>query len=216
MSKVPSDGAILQRVFGLFAGQLSRPLLGAIVLFFFFPVTAHAQHLVALGAGAGTNGLQGQIGIRANDYLQVRAAYSNIAVGLDDLDLPSGDLRQQASITYAIEQGELLVDVHPFKNWFKLTLGGGYALGREASVYMIVLDTVYAGEDGSDPDNLGDFILYPEDLGFVDIQFLWNQWTPYVGFGFGRAVPNKRIGLSVDLGAYYLGSIRVEAEGLSH
>ena len=133
-------------------------------------------------------------------------------VAATDIDLSTDQVRQKANFNYLLENGDLFLDIHPFKNWFKICVGGSYNFQHRTLVGLSLQDTVYAGEDGDDPDDLGDFILYPDDLGFVNIDFLWNNINPYVGLGFSRAVPKKRVGFSVDFGVNYIGKITIEAE----
>lgn len=51
--------------------------------------------------------------------------------------------------------------------------------------------------------------LTPEDVGTVDLNIRWQSVLGYVGWGFGRSIPRKRIGLGVEMGVYYLGKPRV-------
>jgi len=171
-----------------------------------------AQRYVGVGVNAGTNGLGIQLGYKLSDNFFIKSSYSNINLNVEDIDLSTDQVRQKANFNYLLENGDLFLDIHPFKNWFKICVGGSYNFQHRTLVGLSLQDTVYAGEDGDDPDDLGDFILYPDDLGFVNIDFLWNNINPYVGLGFGRAVPKKRVGFSVDFGVNYIGKITIEAE----
>lgn len=174
--------------------------------------SAQSNRKIGIGGGFGSNGASGQLGFKVSDYLFLNAAYSNLQIEVGPLDLSTPELRQSATLNYGLEQTEFMVHVHPFKNWFKISVGASYALDMASRVSLTLLDTVYAGEDGNDPDDLGDFVLYPEDLGFVNIDFIRNNISPYIGLGFGRAVPKKRVGMTLDMGMYYTGSYRIEAE----
>lgn len=171
-----------------------------------------AQRNIGVGVNAGTNGLGIQLGYKLSENFFIKSSYSNIALNIDDIDLSTDQVRQKANFSYLLQNGDLILDIHPFKNWFKICAGGSYNFQQRTLVGLSLQDTVYAGEDGDDPDDLGDFILYPDDLGFVNIDFLWNNINPYVGLGFGRAVPKKRVGFSVDFGVNYIGKITIEAE----
>ena len=171
-----------------------------------------AQRNIGVGVNAGTNGLGIQLGYKLSDNFFIKSSYSNINLNVDDIDLSTDQVRQKANFSYLLQNGDLILDIHPFKNWFKICVGGSYNFQQRTLVGLSLQDTVYAGEDGDDPDDLGDFILYPDDLGSVNIDFLWNNINPYVGLGFGRAVPKKRVGFSVDFGVNYIGKITIESE----
>ena len=63
---------------------------------------------------------------------------------------------------------------------------------------------------------VGDVEFNADDSGNLDINFNWSKTTPYLGFGFGRAVPNKRLGFAFDFGTYLSGSpkITLDATGI--
>ncbi len=53
--------------------------------------------------------------------------------------------------------------------------------------------------------------LQPSDLGSGGIEVSFAQKvSPYFGFGIGRATPRRRLNLSLDFGAYYMGDYRVK------
>ena len=56
---------------------------------------------------------------------------------------------------------------------------------------------------------VGDYQLTPDINGNVRATLKSNNFKPYVGLGFGRAVPKKRIGFKFDLGAMFWGSPEV-------
>jgi hypothetical protein len=53
--------------------------------------------------------------------------------------------------------------------------------------------------------------LRPADLGSGGIEVGFAQKiSPYVGFGIGRTTPRRRLNLSLDFGAYYMGDYRIK------
>lgn len=60
---------------------------------------------------------------------------------------------------------------------------------------------------------LGDYFLMPDENGNIDAQIRVSGFRPYLGLGFGRPVPHKRIGLQFDLGLQFWGSPRVYFNG---
>jgi hypothetical protein len=54
-------------------------------------------------------------------------------------------------------------------------------------------------------------LLQPSDLGSGGAEISFAQKaSPYLGFGIGRSTPRRRLNLSLDLGAYYMGDYRVK------
>lgn len=89
------------------------------------------------------------------------------------------------------------IDYLPFKkSTFYTTAGIGYVYNNKTA---LVANT----ESGLDIS--GTFIS-SEDFGKINFEIKWNSVTPFVGIGFGRAVPKKRFGVSAELGSYYIGS----------
>ena len=56
---------------------------------------------------------------------------------------------------------------------------------------------------------LGDYNLMPDDNGNANAYIKVNNIRPYVGLGFGRAVPKSRVGFQFDLGAQFWGNPKV-------
>ncbi|MBC7381515.1 MAG: hypothetical protein H7296_00800 [Bacteroidia bacterium] len=92
----------------------------------------------------------------------------------------------------------LLFDVHPFNNSFKLTVGAAYMLLNAKSTAML-----------KDSIKQNDITLSPEEVGVINAEISGSPIAPYAGIGIGRAIPRKRIGFSVEIGTYYMGSPKV-------
>lgn len=67
----------------------------------------------------------------------------------------------------------------------------------------------------NDKLNLGGLELRPEDVGTINLGVRWHPVVGYVGWGFGRTIPRRRIGVGFEMGVYYLGrpSVRLDYEG---
>lgn len=55
----------------------------------------------------------------------------------------------------------------------------------------------------------GSVTVTANNVGRVLIDSKWSGAAPFLGIGFGRAVPKKRIGLSFEIGTYFTGSPKV-------
>ncbi len=98
-----------------------------------------------------------------------------------------------------------MVDYHPFsKSSFKLVVG-----------YAMLLNKINGIAYTTDYYKLNDIIISPEVIGGFDIGISVKQGA-YVGLGFGRAVPKKRFGMSIEVGAYYIDkpTVNFKAKGM--
>ena len=56
---------------------------------------------------------------------------------------------------------------------------------------------------------LGDYFIEPDENGNADACIKVNGFRPYLGLGWGRAVPKNRIGFQFDLGVQFWGSPKI-------
>lgn len=125
--------------------------------------------------------------------------------------------------------GHILFDLYPSKKTnFRLTVGAYFGGSEIIKVYNKedgALQSIYdfnheqgrfAGKfaPGAHPGMiglaLGDYFLEPDENGNAEACIKVNGFRPYVGIGFGRAVPRKnRLGFQFDLGVQFWGSPKV-------
>lgn len=202
--------------------------------------TGIADHL-GVGVGVGTTGITIDLSTMFTDYVGLRVG-ADIVPNLKlntELDLGFDDATQSAYQTMFgkplpsdievqgktnLTAGHLLVDVHPFKSSFRVTVGA-YIGGKD-------IVSVYNRQDGQLKDitefnnrvengefqavgaskiglELGDYFLEPDKDGNVDASIRVSSFRPYVGLGFGRAVPKNRLACQFDLGVQFWGSPEV-------
>jgi hypothetical protein len=89
---------------------------------------------------------------------------------------------------------DLLAEYLPFKNSsFKLVGGLGIINKMKLDILMEYDESV----------TFGDVVLTKEDYGNLNIGFSWEKVAPYLGLGFGRAVPKGKLGIGIEAGYYY-------------
>ncbi|RYU93736.1 hypothetical protein [Emticicia agri] len=59
---------------------------------------------------------------------------------------------------------------------------------------------------------LGGVEISSEDFGQVDLAVQWSRLMPYVGVGIGRPSPKKKLGVSFNVGCFYMGSPKLLAQ----
>ena len=98
---------------------------------------------------------------------------------------------------------KLLLDVFPFRNTpFHFTTG--FYIGTDEIIKAENTIPVTAFDKG-EGILIGDYIVEFDQDGIAKATIKVNKFRPYVGIGFGRSVPRKRIGVSGDLGVMFWG-----------
>ncbi len=95
---------------------------------------------------------------------------------------------------------------HPFRrSSLFVTAGVGYTW--HPSIGFVIT--------ANDKLNLGGLELTPEDVGTISLGVRWHPVVGYAGWGFGRAIPRRRIGVGFEMGVYYLGrpTVQLDYEG---
>lgn len=187
---------------------------------------------VAVGVSLGTTGIGIDAAAPIGNYVQVRAGvdfFPNIKMSTD-LDISTPYSGSVSNIPSSVEvegkagftNGKLLFDVYPFRSSsFHVTAGAYFgsskivrAYNKENGALSTISDYNNQVEAGLIPGDkigveLGDYLLEPDDKGNVEASIKTLGFKPYLGIGFGRAVPKKRIGFMFDLGVQFWGSPKV-------
>jgi hypothetical protein len=158
-------------------------------------VKSDAKPGSAIGVNFSTNGVGIQfardIGTSKLLAFEIGASYlpysiSNMQLSLDGTKLNlNGDIKLGAI--------NAMIDFYPMRNAFKFTAGLAYML-TEASFTASPVDSA----------KQGDIMISPEEQGIISIGATMGPIVPYVGIGFGRAVPKKRFSFNFEMGAYYI------------
>ncbi|AEI46845.1 hypothetical protein [Runella slithyformis] len=98
-----------------------------------------------------------------------------------------------------------LVEYHPFrKSSFKLLTGVSYINQGLISV-LVTPEGNYT---------FGTTVFTPEEVGNVSLSVDYGQSAaPFVGIGFGRTVPKRRVGIGFEMGMYYIKSPVISMSG---
>ena len=171
---------------------------------------------LAVGVGVGTTGIDVNVATPITFRFALRGGFSimpNFSMSTDvDVEV---DAVQGISVPSSIDlegsikrvSGELLVNYYPFnKGAFFLTagayFGGGTLLkinGHSDELKELVAEAGKAGVV------IGDYTIPVDKDGNVSGGLKVSNFRPYVGLGFGRAVPKKRLGVMFELGVQFHG-----------
>ena len=181
---------------------------------------------VSLSASAGTTGIGFELAAPLTANFAVRAGYSFMPkfkyskkLTLDKSDLAAfyvnGQYVHEVELEGKLNMGDfsLLFDWHPWTNSSFRVTAGAY-IGKSDVVLITnkepFMNPEYAGKAGIDLSRSGSnimekYVIVTDAQGNVDAKLKVNSFKPYIGIGFGRAVPRKNIGVQFDLGVQFWG-----------
>ena len=174
------------------------------------------SHL-GIGASVGTDGVGFDLAAPITDWVSLRAGISflpKLKYKTDvDIDSNSPTIADNVDIEAKLNvfDFKLLADFYPFeKSSFHIT--GGAFIGssdfvKATNTSDLILDPSKYGMVGI---KLGDRRITTDKNGNITADVKVNSVKPYVGIGFGRAVPRKsRVSVSCDFGVKFWGSPRL-------
>lgn len=169
-----------------------------------------------LGAdvGVGTNGISVEVATPVTDWVQMRAGVSFMP-GItfhSDVDATFTDpMGQHHNTTVNLKgnlgrvQGLVIFNVYPASTRLPLYIAvGGYFGGKDLVKITGHSDEL---EQVSNADAIiGDYKIPVDDQGNIKGGLKVNSFRPYVGLGWGKAIPDKLLNFSVDLGVQIHGT----------
>lgn len=198
-------------------------------LAFLASVRMSAQVNVAAGVSVGVmDGAGVSVAAGVLDNLNIRAGYSLIPSSLIKeygIDLPKWGNNPATSTAVSGEipsSGNVLVDYHPFGGSFRLTAGAFFGSSDLVRVFnTIALPESYHSAGVSyyidgDTEDVSKFYRIMSDAGGIMHGFVrTGAVRPFVGIGFGSAVPKGMVGAALDLGVEYTGGLDLDTEAVN-
>ena len=176
------------------------------------------NHL-GIGASVGTDGIGFDLAAPVASFAALRAGVSfwpkiKYSTNIDIRDTnPAITDEVDIEGKLNVMNFKVLADIYPFKgSSFHLT--GGVFIGDEdivkvSNTSMFIKDPTKYGKLGL---KLGDRRITTDENGYITADVTVDKVKPYVGIGFGRAVPTKsRFSVSCDLGVQFWGKPRAGA-----
>lgn len=172
---------------------------------------------LGVGVGVGLTGVDVEVATPITPYLALRGGLSimpnfNLTT---DVDV---ELDEQAAGTMDVEgtlkrvSGQVLLNVYPFRSAGFFVAVGGYLGGSslvtiEGTSDQALRDKIAEAESAGIV--IGDQTIPFDENGNVSGGLRVNGFRPYVGIGFGRAIPSRRLNVSVDMGVQFHGTPEV-------
>lgn len=181
------------------------------------------------GVTLGTEGIGFEVAAPLTYDFAVRMGYSfmpkfKYSKGINLNENKGAFTQDRVDIEGKLNMGDfkLLFDWYPFRtSSFHAT--AGFFIGRSTFIEInntepFVKDN-YKGKagielgqyDSSNPLNEARYTLMTDMNGDVQAELKVNSFKPYIGIGFGRAVPKGRIGVQFDLGVQFWGKPELKA-----
>lgn len=132
-----------------------------------------------------------------NDHFSARLKGTFMNIDVEQKDVALGDRKVDANVKFNFNTYDLWVDYNPFKkSSFKLVGGISYLSKLKTAVVFVPSTTV----------KYGDLVIPQDQIGDITASADWsNKIVPYLGLGFGRAIPKHNVGFGIEFGGYFIG-----------
>jgi hypothetical protein len=172
-----------------------------------FGVFDHA----AIGVSAGTTGVGFELAAPITDFLVLRAGYSFMPElkYSTDVHYKAAGVENETEIEGKLKygNGHALLDIYPIPGCtFHATVGAFY--GTDKLITAENKQPIIGLLPGEGLE-IGDYIIGPDVDGIARAAIKVKKLKPYVGIGFGRAVPRHRVGFGANFGVQLWGSPKV-------
>lgn len=156
----------------------------------------HAIGKNAIGISFGTSGLGFNYARKLSSKLNGIIAYNTFTLNDKEADVSS--LLDNDDVDFLGSVKSTIIDLGaeyvPFKNSsFKLAFGVGF-------LNDVNINGLITYKEGI---AVGDVNVSKQDVGKIVIDSEWTGVAPFIGIGFGRAVPKNKFGFGIDIGTYF-------------
>ena len=175
---------------------------------------------LSVGVSAGTTGIGVDVATPVTPHFAIRGGVSfmpgikistDVDVELNDPDLGSYPSMLDLKGSMSRASGELLVNYYPFLSSSFFVTAGAYFGGSKLVKITGHSDELkeYVNVGGKAGIVIGDQTIPVDKDGNIAGGLKAAGFRPYLGVGFGRAVPKKRIGVQFELGVQFHGTPKV-------
>lgn len=170
------------------------------------------KHL-GVGVGAGTTGVSVEFSTPITRWMQLRAGMSfmpDIKIGTEaDIYSPNDGFYSDVDLDLGLgrTQGSLILNIYP-SPWGSFFIAGGFYFGGDKLLKIKGYSPELAQYQGAGVE-IGDYILPVDKNGNIDGFLKVKNVRPYVGIGWGRPVPNRRVNFGIELGVQFMGKSKL-------
>lgn len=205
--------------------NMKKCFLALATLLLTFHLSIHAQeernlgyfNSLSIGVNAGTTGVGFDLATPIGNHFALRAGITivpNLSLTEDvDVTIPVDYSSTHYDIPTSIEvegavgrtAGEVLLNIYPFKR-SSFFISGGAAFGGDKLIKVKGhSDELAKLQDitGGVGIEIGDYMIPVDKEGNVSGGIKVASFRPFVGLGFGRIVPKKRVGFLFEMGVQF-------------
>ena len=180
-----------------------------------------ANHL-GVDINAGTNGIGFEVSTPVTRWVQARVGLS-VMPGIKfhtDVDIEPyegdaygfgnyypGDPTMEVEASFKRIQGSVIFNVYPFTHGSFYVAAGAYFGGKDLIKIKGHTDDFAMLQNAG--VSIGDYQIPIDENGNVEGGLKVNKFRPYLGIGWGRPVPNRRLNFGVELGVQFHGTPKV-------
>jgi len=194
--------------------KLLKKIIVVIVLMTGVAFGANAQFFNHLGAGVGvgTNGVSIDVATNITNFVNVRAGV-DIMPGItfnSDADFQYTVAGHEQTSTIDLKGDLKRVQTHLIFNVYPIPSVGFYlAAGAYFGGNKLIKITGHSDELGEQSKGghvvIGDYGIPVDENGNISGGFKVKNFRPYLGLGWGRALPGNRVAFGIDLGVQFEG-----------
>lgn len=172
---------------------------------------------LSVGVGVGLTGVDVEVATPITPFLALRGGVSimpnfSLTTGVDvEVDAPAEvSVPSEIDLTGSMKRtsGQVILNVYPIPHLSSFFVGVGAYFGGSKLVTIEghsdeLKDLIAQGQDAGIA--IGDYMLPVDQDGNVSGGLKVSGFRPYLGLGFGRAVPKKRLSVMFELGVQFHG-----------
>ncbi len=166
---------------------------------------------IALGISSGSQaliGLDAATNLSRNINLKLGYYFLNFNFAPPDIDASRFGLGKKTLLVdskLSLNTIGILAEFMPFSS-NKLRLVGGLMVGLD--------DGVEVAMRFKDDFQFNDYLIKAEEIGTINVKyFTETALYPYLGIGFGRSIPDRRVSINLEVGTYLRGRPQFEFSG---
>lgn len=157
----------------------------------------------SISIGLGLKGLTGGFAYEWNPHWSARAEIGGIILQDVGMSIELSGQELEVAGGFEIMAASVLFDYYPWENRnFRVFAGMGWAWNQELRGRALYANAVSYGE----------LEFEGEEIGYIDVGIQTRRFLPQLGLAWGRAIPDKRFGVSLAIGSYWWGKPQVDLE----
>lgn len=110
-------------------------------------------------------------------------------------------------------QGSVIFNVYPFAGFSSFYVAAGAYFGGSDLIKISGHSEELKNLAGNANVEIGDYEIPVDRNGNVSGSLRANSFRPYLGLGFGRPVPNRRLNFGFEIGVQFMGKMKIWSNG---